>query len=158
MLGSVQKDGRRYVRETHTDNVGLAHVVEYLAAVGVDYVAVRTARALVIAEQIAAQEAEDQDQRAVLTLVYQTAAEFAARFWAKVRNTYQGGDKITFARLIWWLIERINDGSITDAGARTTFNTAYNRSLTAGQWTTFKTDTLTPIHDRWAALQSQADL
>lgn len=51
-------DGRHYVTEAHTDGVGEVHRAEYLAAAGTDYVAVRNARALVIAEQLAEAEAK----------------------------------------------------------------------------------------------------
>lgn len=43
--GHAQRDGRRYVTETHTDDAGGVHRVEYLAAVGTDYTAVMQARA-----------------------------------------------------------------------------------------------------------------
>ena len=57
IVGHAQVDGRHYVTETHTDSVAGPIVVEYLAAVGTDYVAVRTARALAIADQLAEAEA-----------------------------------------------------------------------------------------------------
>lgn len=56
-IGHEQADGRRYVTEQHTDSQGVVYVVEYLAAVGTDYVAVRDARAVVIADQLAEAEA-----------------------------------------------------------------------------------------------------
>lgn len=56
-VGHAQQDGRRYVIETHTDSVEGPIVVEYLAAVGTDYVAVRNARASQIADQLAEAEA-----------------------------------------------------------------------------------------------------
>ena len=55
-VGHPQIDGRRYVKETHTDDVGVVHEVEYLAAIGTDYQAVMDARAVVLAVQL--QEAE----------------------------------------------------------------------------------------------------
>lgn len=54
VVGHAQADGRRYVRETHILNVGAPVVVEYLAAVDANYVAIRDARV----EQINAQLAE----------------------------------------------------------------------------------------------------
>lgn len=102
-----------------------------------------------------------------LALQHQTPAEFAARFWARVRRAWfaSRGDspeavaaRARFEWLIWWLIEEINSGGITDAGARTTFNAAYGRSLNAAQWTTFKTTRLVPIHDRHAASKSEPNL
>lgn len=56
-VGPAQADGRRYVAEEHTDSNGGKHPAEYLAAVGADYVAIRTARAVYIAEQLAEAEA-----------------------------------------------------------------------------------------------------
>jgi hypothetical protein len=55
-VGHAQKDGRRYVRESHVLNVGSPVVVEYLAPEGTDYVAVRTARVAAINEQLAEAE------------------------------------------------------------------------------------------------------
>lgn len=56
-VGHQQVDGRRYVTELHTDDVGVVHHVEYLAAVNADYVALRDARAVQINEQLAEAEA-----------------------------------------------------------------------------------------------------
>ena len=53
----VQIDGRRYVEEIHTDHLGVAHRVEYLAAVGADTDAIAAARAIQIAAQLADEEA-----------------------------------------------------------------------------------------------------
>lgn len=58
IAGHEQIDGRRYVTETHTDSGGGVHRVEYLAAVGLNYVAVRDARAVRIADQLAEAEAQ----------------------------------------------------------------------------------------------------
>lgn len=57
-VGHAQVDGRRYVVETHTDSEGVVHSAEYLAAVGTDYAAVRDARAVQIADQLAEAEAQ----------------------------------------------------------------------------------------------------
>lgn len=57
IVGPVQKDGRAYVTETHTDHLGGIYHVEYLAAVGSDYVAIRTARVAGIEQQSAEAEA-----------------------------------------------------------------------------------------------------
>lgn len=47
-----QADGRAYVRERHTDQFGIAHEIEYLAAPGTDYQAVMLARAPRIVEEL----------------------------------------------------------------------------------------------------------
>lgn len=93
-----------------------------------------------------------------LNLAHQTDAEFAARFWAAVLDAQQSGNKTRLHRLIWWLLQRIAAGDITDAGARVTFNTAFGRSLSAAQWTTFKTSRLQPIADRYAAVLAEEAL
>lgn len=49
----AQIDGRRYVRETHTDGTGTQHVVDYLAAVGTDYAAVLVVHAQQLEQQLA---------------------------------------------------------------------------------------------------------
>lgn len=54
----AQVDGRRYVTEQHTDDLGAVVVVEYLAAADADYVAIRTARAAQINEALAEAEAQ----------------------------------------------------------------------------------------------------
>lgn len=57
VVGHAQADGRRYVTETHTDDLGAVVVIEYLAPVGADYVAIRTARAADLGEAMAVAEA-----------------------------------------------------------------------------------------------------
>lgn len=52
----AQRDGRSYVTEIHTDSTGKEHRFEYLAAPDTDYVAIRTARAAQLAEQLAEEE------------------------------------------------------------------------------------------------------
>jgi hypothetical protein len=56
--GPAQVDGRHYVTETHTDHLGEAYTLEYLAPVGADYVAIRTARAVSLEAQLAEAEAD----------------------------------------------------------------------------------------------------
>ena len=57
-VGHSQVDGRKYVTESHTDDAGVVHRVEYLAVVNADYVAIRDARAVQINEQLAEAEAQ----------------------------------------------------------------------------------------------------
>lgn len=56
-VGHEQADGRRYVTEEHVDSASAVHLVTYLAAVGTDYVAIRDARAIDLATQLADEEA-----------------------------------------------------------------------------------------------------
>src|SRR6185369_6282584 len=53
---AAQRDGRFWVTETHTDNVGLKYLLQYLAANGVDVNAILAARAIALAAQIMADE------------------------------------------------------------------------------------------------------
>jgi len=92
-----------------------------------------------------------------LNLQHQTAAEFAARFWLRVRRA-QDTDKVLFGKLCAWLIARITAGDITDVQARTSFNTVFGRSLTAGQWTTLKTSRIQPAGDRYNAMRAEGAL
>lgn len=141
--GPVQLLGRQYVRESHTDNVGLAHLLEYLAEAGADYLAIMNARVPVIAEQIAQDEfvsAVSVDARP--TLRYNSVAQFVARF----RAAYLGSSQQIACALAWWLIQRINAGDVTDAQVQNAFN------LTAPQYATLKANFLIPQHDHWAAV------
>ena len=89
-----------------------------------------------------------------LNLRHQSASEFAAKFWARV----QAADKLEFAKLMYWLTRRLVAGDLTDAQARNSFNTAFGRSLTAGQWTTLRANRITPAHDRYAAMLAEGGL
>jgi len=93
-----------------------------------------------------------------LNLRHQTAAQFAARFWARVQKARQDGDLIEFGRLIWWLYNRVQAGDITSAEARISFNTAYGRNLNVTQWNNLVTTRLIPIRDRYQAMLNEGDL
>ena len=93
-----------------------------------------------------------------LSLSHQTAAEFAARFWTRVRLAKQAGNQVEYCRLLHWLTEKLIAGDITDAQARNSFNAAFGRSLTAGQWATLRSSRITPAHDRYAAMLIEGDL
>jgi hypothetical protein len=89
-----------------------------------------------------------------LNLRHQTAAEFAVRFWARVR----AADKLEFSRLMYWLERRLVAGDLTDLQARTSFNTAFGRNLNATQWTALRTTRIKPAHDRYAAMLAEGEL
>ena len=93
-----------------------------------------------------------------LNLRHQTAAQFAASFWARLRAAYAAGDKITYGRMIWWLYGKVQAGDLTTNDVRVSFNAAYGRALTLAQWNTFVTSTLKPIRDRYQAMLGEADL
>ncbi len=56
-VGHAQIDGRRYVAEFHTDDIGAVLRIEYLAVDGTNYVAVRDARVPIINTELAEAEA-----------------------------------------------------------------------------------------------------
>lgn len=91
-----------------------------------------------------------------LTLREQTTAQFAGRFFRDLAAAR--GNKLELHRRVWVLLERIAAGDVTDAQARAAFNAEFGRSLTALQWTTFKTSKLQPMHDRYAQMMAEADL
>lgn len=93
-----------------------------------------------------------------LTFKHQTAAQFAARFWVRLRKAYQAGDKIVYGRMIWWLYSKVQAGDLTTNDVRLSFNAAYGKSLTLAQWNTFVTNTLKPIRDSYQALLDAGDL
>jgi hypothetical protein len=93
-----------------------------------------------------------------LDLKHQTAAQFAARFWTKLRAAYQSGDKLTYHRMVWWIWARVQAGDLTNDQVRQSFNAAYGRSLTLAQWNSFVTSRLVPIKDRYLAMIAEGDL
>jgi len=93
-----------------------------------------------------------------LNLNHQTKEDFATRFWQRLIRQYQEGNKLEFARMIWWLYARVTDGDFTSNQVRLTFNDAYSRSLNPSQWNTLVTDRLMPIAQRYQAMLDEGDL
>lgn len=58
-VGALEACGRRWVRETHTDDMGMEHVRDYLSAdQAQDRDAILSARASAISEELTQSEAE----------------------------------------------------------------------------------------------------
>ena len=93
-----------------------------------------------------------------LNLKHQTPAEFAARFWAKLKTSYQNGDKLTYHRMVWWIWARVQSGDFTNAQVRLTFNAAYGRSLNTAQWNNLVTTRIVPAKDRYLAMLAEGAL
>lgn len=90
-----------------------------------------------------------------LNLRHQTAAQFAARFWKRVRDA-QHSNKMEFHRLMWLLWRLVDQtGDITAAQARNSYNVAFGKNLTAGQWATLWTSRVIPAKDRHLALLAE---
>lgn len=129
-VGHAQSDGRRYVREVHSDGGGVVSVVEYLAIDGADTNAIATARATRLETDLANEEAErviEVDAPPVLR--FQTGGQFLDR----LRAIYRIVGKERCARIARWIIHRLDAGHVTAAQLRTAFG------LTNQQWTTLET-------------------
>lgn len=159
IVGGVQKDGRRYVTETHMLSVGAPIVVEYLAEALADYTAIMTARATQINADLLERECSNVITQRIVQFVLTEAslANLAPRFWRAVRWA-QDNDKVIFSGLCWLLEEWLLAGKVTDAQARSSFNTEFGRALSATQWTTLRTSRIQPAHDRFAAMLSDGAL
>lgn len=141
----AQADGRRWIAETHTDNIGLKYVIRYLADVGLDTAAVLAARAITLASDIANAEIAQNvaavvanGSLAVLTFNYSTAL--------------QGRNALRAAYLTATQVQAIMIGdflsSLTDAQLQAAF------SMTAGQVTTLRTNKLTPAASAAATIRA----
>lgn len=128
-LGTVQANGRRYVREDHVDQLARHYLIEYLAAIGADYVAIRTARAVQLSAQLIAQEID-----AALLIDANPTLEYATKndFVPVLREAYRRSERDECARLATWIINRVNDGWVTEAQVQSAFG------LAAGPWATLR--------------------
>jgi hypothetical protein len=129
-LGTVQVDGRRWVTEDHTDNLERHHFVEYLAAVGADYVAIRTGRAAQINLQLA-----DQELQNIVNGLLSAASpnEMSKAVLAeRMRDLLRQYTGLELCRLSARVLATITSGEITDAEWRTAFG------LTVNQWNNVK--------------------
>ena len=93
-----------------------------------------------------------------LLLKHQTAAQFADRFWSRVRSAHLSGNKVEFARLITWVWQRVQAGDLTNDQVRLSYNAAYGKSLNVSQWNSLVTTRLVPIKDRYLAMLAEGDL
>lgn len=93
-----------------------------------------------------------------LNLRHQTAAQFAARFWARLDTAYKTDDRLTYHRLVWWVWSRVQAGDLTNDQVRTSFNAYFGRSLSVAQWNNLVTTRFVPMKDRYLALQSEGTL
>lgn len=141
-LDPEQVDGSRWCREVHTVVDGVRELL-YLLAPGDDPQSIMQGRVTAVNDALAdEEEMANYERDGPLTLNEMTAAQFASR----LRIRYRNSDRTDTCRLAWWLLRRIAAGHITDAQCRTAFG------LTTTQWTNFKTNTLTPQSNAWAAV------
>jgi len=101
--GHDQKDGRKYVRESHTDHLGVVYAREYLAPVGADYSTLLADYAAALAAALRDGQARDNlskdsmtewifehvtvgQMRTALRLAYRDATKFEAARLARFVN------------------------------------------------------------------------
>ena len=143
----LQKDGRRYVTERHTDHTGVEHLHVYKAADGANYQAAADARKALIEQNLAETEFENLVTGEWRPLVHQTEVQFAAR----LRARYKAASGVECARLAKWIMDGIDGGSFTATQVRNAFG------LTAGQWTTLSAKLTTLRSNYNAALAAQGE-
>ena len=86
-----------------------------------------------------------------ISFQHQTAGEFGARFWARVKAAHRAGDKLAYHYLIWWIWTQVQAAGLTNDQVRVSFNAAFVRSLTLAQWNTLVTTRFIPMKDRYIA-------
>jgi hypothetical protein len=144
IIGHAQIDGRRYVREIHSDAQGVIADLEYLAAIGADTNAIAAARSTEIVETLARSEAKRMVEiDAAPVLRFQTGAQFLVR----LRSLYRGARRERCAKIAAWIIHRLDAGDVTAAQLRNVFN------LTVQQWNTLETK-LRALASSIAAIES----
>lgn len=141
-LGPVQPDGRRPVIERHTASTGLVIFVEYLATAGTDYTLVMTARAALLADILADEEARGMNGGA-LTLQHQTKAQYLLN----LRVRYMRSVREDTCRLAHRMLKHITDNDCTPAEMRTAWG------MTVADWTA-KATNLQLKADKWNNLRS----
>ena len=141
----TQKDGRKWVRELHTDHVGVQYVRHYLAQAADDLNAALAAYAVILAANTTASEIASNlsavlttGSLAVPTFIYSTQganlAALRAAYAISTRNeAIMIGDFLS---------------SLTDGQLQTIF------SMTAGQVTTLRSNRLTPAASLAASIRS----
>lgn len=124
-IGHLQRDGRRYVTETHFDAIGEYANIRYLLPVGADPDVIATQRGPDLIRQFSEVEAvEKVDSNARPSPRFQTIDEFLA----KVRERYGSSKGIETCQIARWIVNRLNDGSVTVVQMRTAF------SVSPSQW------------------------
>lgn len=143
----TQKDGRRWVRELHTDHVGVKYVRSYLTGAIDDINAALSVYATQLASDITAAEIASNvtavmanGSLATILLVYSTAAQNRAAG----RAAYQNASRVEAIMIGDFL------SSLTDGQLQTLF------SMTSGQVTTLRSNRLTPAATNAAAIRAAA--
>jgi hypothetical protein len=142
-----QADGRRWIAERHTDQLGLAYEFRYLAAAAADVVALMTARVAIINADLIAREIAA-NLAAVATLGAQATPVFnystTAQNVAALRVAYASATQQQAIFTGEYL------GSLTDAQLQSAFG------LTAAQVTSLRSSKLAPAASAAATIRAAA--
>lgn len=112
--GHAQVNGDLYVREQHTDHLGVVHVREYLAAPGVNHAAMLANYAVELVEILRdKQERENLDKNSIVDWVFDHLT--VSQMQASLRRAYRDATKFEAARLARFVNE------LTQAQVRTIF-------------------------------------
>lgn len=101
----AQADGRRHVRERHTDHLGIHHHVAYMAESGANATTAMTARVSQIEAGLVERELGENESRALEgpfagpTLQHCTAAQVRAR----IRQLFKNASSFQLCRLAWYI-------------------------------------------------------
>jgi hypothetical protein len=127
-IGHLQRDGRRYVTETHSDSFGDYSNITYLSPPNTDitdFNRIATSREPDLIRQNANNEARDDvDSRKRPTARFQTVAEELLQ----IRERYLKSKGEETCKIARWIVDRLDDGSVTVVQMRTAFN------VTPAQW------------------------
>jgi len=126
----TQADGRIRTIERHITDAGTIRDIFYDAAESDDRNAIMAARASVIWQQILNEECES-FIRFDIAPVFVNATK--AILIAYIRQAYRDGNDGRLVAVARWLLNRISDGTVTDAQVQSAFG------LTSGQYATLKT-------------------
>lgn len=125
-VGHLQRDGRRYITETHSDAFGVYADIRYLLSVGGDPDAIATQREPDLIRINANNEAiEDVSNNTQPTHRFQTIDEELL----KVRERYLKSSGIETCKIARWIVDRLNDGSVTVVQMRTAWG-----GIPTNQW------------------------
>ena len=145
----AQVDARRWVRETHSDAIGVAQIIDYLGASDAATTAQGIANARVAGLNESLADAEAREKCSIdanpVPFRWQTAGEFLDRLRAVYRNL----SREQLARLATWITKRLDAGDVTATQLRNAFG------LTAGQWTTLEAK-MRALRAHWEAIDAAA--
>lgn len=124
-IGHLQRGGRRWIDEVFFDARGNFYENRYLIADGSDYNAISAAKEPDLIRQFANSEAlNDVEGNFKPTGRFQTVPEELL----KIKERYSKSNGIETCRIARWVVNRLNDGSVTVVQMRTAFG------VTPAQW------------------------